>query len=53
MAADYDFLMRVDVDSSADYERPCRRQLADLPHVQRMRSVFSFRDNKRARVVRL
>jgi Lrp/AsnC family leucine-responsive transcriptional regulator len=53
VAADYDFLLRVDVDSSADYERLRRRQLADLPHVQRMRSVFGLRDIKRARVVRL
>ena len=53
MAADYDFLLRVDVDSSADYERLRRRQLADLPHVQRMRSVFGLRDIKHARVVRL
>lgn len=52
VAADYDFLLRVDVDSSADYERLRRRQLADLPHVQRMRSVFGLRDIKRARVVR-
>ena len=53
VGADYDFLLRVDVDSSADYERLRRRQLADLPHVQRMRSVFGLRDIKRARVVRL
>lgn len=52
VAADYDFLLRVDVDSSADYERLRRRQLADLPHVQRMRSVFGLRDIKRARVAR-
>ena len=53
VAADYDFLLRVDVESSADYERLRRRQLAELPHVQRMRSVFGLRDIKHAKVVRL
>jgi Lrp/AsnC family leucine-responsive transcriptional regulator len=48
VAADYDFLLRVDVDSSSDYERLRRRELADLPHVQRMRSVFGLRSVKRA-----
>lgn len=48
VAADYDFLLRVDVDSGADYERLRRRELADLPHVQRMRSVFGLRSVKRA-----
>jgi|688.fasta_scaffold466210_1 Lrp/AsnC family leucine-responsive transcriptional regulator len=47
VAADYDFLLRVDVDSGGDYERLRRRQLADLPHVQRMRSVFGLRSIKR------
>ncbi len=47
VAADYDFLLRVDVDSGADYERLRRRELADLPHVQRMRSVFGLRSIKR------
>lgn len=47
VAADYDFLLRVDVDSGADYERLRRRELADLPHVQRMRSVFGLRSVKR------
>ena len=47
VAADYDFLLRVDVDSSADYERLRRRELAELPHVQRMRSVFGLREVKR------
>ena len=55
VAADYDFLLRVDVDSGSDYERLRRRELADLPHVQRMRSVFGLRSVKRASgpVVRL
>lgn len=47
VAADYDFLLRVDVDGSSDYERLRRRELADLPHVQRMRSVFGLRCVKR------
>jgi DNA-binding Lrp family transcriptional regulator len=47
VAADYDYLVRVDVDGSSDYERLRRRELADLPHVQRMRSVFGLRCVKR------
>lgn len=47
VAADYDYLLRVDVQSSADYERLRRRELAALPHVQRMRSVFGLRCVKR------
>jgi Lrp/AsnC family leucine-responsive transcriptional regulator len=47
VAADYDFLLRVDVDGSSDYERLRRRELAELPHVRRMRSVFGLRCVKR------
>lgn len=47
VAADYDYLLRVDVNGSSDYERLRRRELAALPHVQRMRSVFGLRCVKR------
>jgi Lrp/AsnC family leucine-responsive transcriptional regulator len=47
VAADYDYLLQVDVNDSNDYERLRRRELADLPHVQRMRSVFGLRCIKR------
>lgn len=47
VAADYDYLLQVDVNDSSDYERLRRRELADLPHVQRMRSVFVMRCIKR------
>lgn len=47
VATDYNYLLRVDVQSSADYERLRRRELAALPHVQRMRSVFGLRCVKR------
>ncbi|PUE53599.1 AsnC family transcriptional regulator [Limnohabitans sp. 2KL-17] len=47
VAADYDYLLQVDVNDSSDYERLRRRELADLPHVQRMRSVFGLRCIKR------
>jgi Lrp/AsnC family transcriptional regulator, leucine-responsive regulatory protein len=47
VAADYDYLLRVDVQGSGEYERLRRRELAGLPHVQRMRSVFGLRCVKR------
>lgn len=47
VAADYDYLLRLDVEDSSDYERLRRRELAGLPHVQRMRSVFGLRCIKR------
>jgi Lrp/AsnC family leucine-responsive transcriptional regulator len=49
VAADYDYLLQVDVNDSSDYERLRRRELADLPHVQRMRSVFGLRCIKRGK----
>lgn len=47
VAADFDFLLRVEVDSTVAYERLRRRELAALPHLQRMRSVFGLRSVKR------
>jgi Lrp/AsnC family transcriptional regulator, leucine-responsive regulatory protein len=43
IAGDYDYLLRVAVASTADYERVHRRQLATLPHVARIRSLFALR----------
>ena len=47
VAADFDYLLRVDVTSGSDYERVRRRELAELPHVARMRSIFGLRRVKR------
>jgi len=43
IAGDYDYLLRVTVASTAEYERMHRRQLATLPHVARIRSLFALR----------
>ena len=43
IAGDYDYLLRVAVASTAEYERVHRRQLATLPHVARIRSLFALR----------
>lgn len=43
MAGDFDYLLRVAVADAADYERLHRKQLAALPHVARIRSLFTLR----------
>jgi Lrp/AsnC family transcriptional regulator, leucine-responsive regulatory protein len=43
MAGEYDYLLRVAVSDSADYERLHRKQLAAFPHVARIRSHFALR----------
>ncbi len=43
MAGDYDYLLRVAVSGTADYERLHRQQLAAFPHVARIRSHFALR----------
>lgn len=43
MAGDYDYLLRVAVAGSADYERLHRKHLAAFPHVARIRSHFALR----------
>jgi DNA-binding Lrp family transcriptional regulator len=43
MAGEYDYLLRVAVADSADYERLHRKQLAAFPHVARIRSHFTLR----------
>ncbi len=43
MAGDYDYLLRVAVADSADYEHLHRKQLTTLPHVARIRSHFALR----------
>ena len=43
MAGDYDYLLRVAVADTADYERLHRKQLAAFPHVARIRSHFTLR----------
>lgn len=43
MAGDYDYLLRVAVRDTADYERLHRKQLTTLPGVARIRSHFALR----------
>lgn len=43
MAGDYDYLLRVAVSDSADYEKLHRKQLAAFPYVARIRSHFALR----------
>ncbi|MBL8328062.1 MAG: Lrp/AsnC family transcriptional regulator [Rubrivivax sp.] len=43
MAGEYDYLLRVSVADSADYERLHRKQLTTLPGVARIRSHFALR----------
>ena len=43
MAGEYDYLLRVAVADSADYERLHRKQLAAFPHVARIRTHFTLR----------
>ncbi len=43
MDGDYDYLLRVAVADTADYERLHRKQLAAFPHVARIRSHFALR----------
>ena len=43
MAGDYDYLLRVAVADTADYERLHRKQLAAFPHVARIRTHFALR----------
>lgn len=43
MAGDYDYLLRVAVADTADYERVHRKQIAAFPHVARIRSNFALR----------
>ena len=43
MAGDYDYLLRLAVADTADYERLHRKQLAAFPHVARIRSHFALR----------
>jgi DNA-binding Lrp family transcriptional regulator len=43
MAGDYDYLLRVAVADTADYERLHRKQLASFPYVARIRTHFALR----------
>jgi Lrp/AsnC family transcriptional regulator, leucine-responsive regulatory protein len=47
MAGDYDYLLRVAVADTADYERLHRKQLAAFPHVARIRSHFVLKQVSR------
>jgi DNA-binding Lrp family transcriptional regulator len=43
MTGDYDYLVRVEAQDPADYERIHRDQLAKLPGVSRIRTAFAIR----------
>ena len=43
MTGDYDYLVRVEANDAADYERIHRDQLAHLPGVARIRTSFAIR----------
>ena len=43
MTGDYDYLVRVEAQDPADYERIHRDQLARLPGVSRIRTAFAIR----------
>jgi Lrp/AsnC family transcriptional regulator, leucine-responsive regulatory protein len=49
MTGDYDYLLRVVVADTADYERVHSRHLTRLPHVARVHSSFALRTVQKAR----
>jgi DNA-binding Lrp family transcriptional regulator len=51
MSGDYDYLLRVVVADTADFERLHSRQLTALPHVARVHSSFALRTVQRSKVL--
>ena len=49
MSGEYDYLLRVVVADTADFERVHRRQLTSLPHVARVHSSFALRTVQKSR----
>ena len=49
MSGDYDYLLRVVVADTADFERVHSRQLTSLPHVARVHSSFALRTVQKSR----
>ena len=49
MSGEYDYLMRVVVADTADFERVHSRHLTSLPHVSRVHSSFALRTVQKAR----
>ncbi len=43
VTGDFDYLLRVAVPSTQEYERVQKRELSRLPHVQRLKSQFALR----------
>jgi len=51
MSGEYDYLLRVVVADTADFERLHSRQLTALPHVARVHSSFALRTVQRSKVL--
>ena len=51
MTGDYDYLLRVVVADTADFERVHSQHLTRLPHVARVHSSFALRAVQKARVL--
>ena len=49
MSGEYDYLLRVVVADTADFERVHSRHLTSLPHVSRVHSSFALRTVQKAR----
>jgi DNA-binding Lrp family transcriptional regulator len=49
MSGEYDYLLRVVVADTADFERVHSRQLTSLPHVARVHSSFALRTVQKSR----
>jgi DNA-binding Lrp family transcriptional regulator len=49
MSGDYDYLLRVVVADTADFERVHSRHLTSLPHVARVHSSFALRTVQKSR----
>jgi Lrp/AsnC family transcriptional regulator, leucine-responsive regulatory protein len=51
MSGEYDYLLRVVVADTADFERLHSRELTSLPHVARVHSSFALRAVQKSRVL--
>ena len=53
MSGEYDYLLRVVVADTADFERVHSQQLTSLPHVSRVHSSFALRTVQKSRALPL
>jgi Lrp/AsnC family transcriptional regulator, leucine-responsive regulatory protein len=53
MSGEYDYLLRVVVADTADFERVHSQHLTSLPHVERVHSSFALRTVQKSRVLPL